>query len=42
MNSATGHSRVVTQPLDPVILDFKGDAAGTGRDQTAVGDGDAR
>ena len=23
MNSATGHSRVATQPLDPVILDFK-------------------
>ena len=35
------HGGVAARPLHPVVLDLKGDAAGIGADQPAVGDGDA-
>ena len=35
------HGLVLVRPLNPVILEFEGDAIGIGRDQPAVGDGDA-
>jgi hypothetical protein len=35
------HGLVSPRSLDPVILEFEGDAIGIGRDQPAVGDGDA-
>src|SRR5271166_1547004 len=36
-----GHDLVPLRPLDAVVLVFERDAAGAGRDQAAVGDGDA-
>ena len=35
------HGLVSPWSLDPVILEFEGDVIGIGRDQPAVGDGDA-
>ena len=35
------HGLVAARPLDPVILPPEGDAGVVGRDQAAIGDGDA-